>query len=177
MAKISITDLKQSVTTLNVPVKKAVKWNVEVTESNVASLKKLTKNSLLELGETVELEADIFVKKMNFKESREASKAIEWDLNYENLEDSKVKKIDSTHMQAAQLLGSICSDQKGTPFFSSVNDIYKAEPSLINAMYAAADEVNNFMGKSRKKNLTNTNSGANLPLESVESPSKKPSKK
>ncbi|HBM1760527.1 TPA: hypothetical protein LUJ82_003949, partial [Acinetobacter baumannii] len=52
MAKISITDLKQSVTTLNVPVKKAVKWNVEVTESNVASLKKLTKNSLLELGET-----------------------------------------------------------------------------------------------------------------------------
>ena len=52
---------------------------------------------------------------MNFKESREASKAIEWDLNYENLEDSKVK-IDSTHMQAAQLLGSICSDQKGTPF-------------------------------------------------------------
>ena len=49
---------------------------------------------------------------MNFKESREASKAIEWDLNYENLEDSKVKKIDSTHMQAAQLLGSICSDQK-----------------------------------------------------------------
>jgi len=80
-------------------------------------------------------------------------------------------------MQAAQLLGSICSDQKGTPFFSSVNDIYKAEPSLINAMYAAADEVNNFLGKSRKKNLTNTNSGASSPSESVESPSKKPSKK
>lgn len=39
MAKISITDLKQSVTTLNVPVKKAVKWNVEVTESNIGSLK------------------------------------------------------------------------------------------------------------------------------------------
>ncbi|HHP4872621.1 TPA: phage tail assembly chaperone family protein, TAC, partial [Acinetobacter baumannii] len=51
MAKISITDLKQSITTLNVPVKKTVIWNVEVTESNVASLKKLTKNSLLELGE------------------------------------------------------------------------------------------------------------------------------
>lgn len=62
MAKISITDLKQSITTLNVPVKTVI-WNVEVTESNVASLKKLTKNSLLELGETVELEADVFVKK------------------------------------------------------------------------------------------------------------------
>ncbi|RSH13375.1 hypothetical protein EGU50_19430, partial [Acinetobacter baumannii] len=66
MAKISITDLKQSVTTLNVPVKKAVKWNVEVTESNIGSLKKLTKNNSLELGDIVELEADIFVKKMNF---------------------------------------------------------------------------------------------------------------
>ncbi|MBF6967431.1 phage tail assembly chaperone family protein, TAC [Acinetobacter baumannii] len=171
MAKISIADLKQSITTLNVPVKKTVKWDVEVTESNVASLKKLTKNSLLELGETVELEADIFVKKMNFKESREASKAIEWDLNYENLEDSKVKKIDSTHMQAAQLLGSICSDQKGTPFFSSVNDIYKAEPSLINAMYAAADEVNNFLGKSRKKSLQTENSSLNSSsTESAETP-------
>ncbi|MBF8382891.1 phage tail assembly chaperone family protein, TAC, partial [Acinetobacter baumannii] len=117
------------------------------------------------------LEADIFVKKMNFKESREASKAIEWDLNYENLEDSKVKKIDSTHMQAAQLLGSICSDQKGTPFFSSVNDIYKAEPSLINAMYAAADEVNNFLGKSRKKSLQTENSSLNSSsTESAETP-------
>lgn len=63
MAKISIADLKQSVTTLNVPVKKAVKWNVEATESNIESLKKLTKNKSLELGDIVELEADIFVKK------------------------------------------------------------------------------------------------------------------
>ncbi len=79
------------------------------------------------------------------------------------------KKIDSTHMQAAQLLGSICSDQKGTPFFSSVNDIYKAEPSLINAMYAAADEVNNFLGKSRKKSLQTENSSLNSSsMESVE---------
>lgn len=169
MAKISITDLKQSVTTLNVPIQKTVKWIVEVTEGNIGSLKKLTKNSLLELGETVELEADIFVKKMNFKESREVSKAVEWDVNYENLEDSKVKKIDSTHMQSAQLLGSICSDQKGTPFFSSVNDIYKAEPSLINAMYAAADEVNNFLGKSRKKTLPTESSLPNSSsMESVE---------
>ncbi len=53
---------------------------------------------------------------MNFKESREAAKAIEWDLDYANLEHSKVKKIDSTHMQAAQLLGSICSDKKALHF-------------------------------------------------------------
>ncbi|AVI38159.1 hypothetical protein CSB68_1814 [Acinetobacter baumannii] len=161
--------MKKSITSLNAPILKTVKWLVEVTECNIKSLKELTENPNLELGEVVELEADIFVKKMNFKESREASKAIEWDLNYENLEDSKVKKIDSTHMQAAQLLGSICSDQKGTPFFSSVNDIYKAEPSLINAMYAAADEVNNFLGKSRKKSLQTENSSLNSSsMESVE---------
>jgi len=50
-------------------------------------------------------------------------------------------------MQAAQLLGSICSDQKGTPFFSNVNDIYKAEPSLVNALFAVSDEINNFLTK------------------------------
>lgn len=115
MAKISITDLKQSVTTLNVPVKKPSSGMLKRLKVILSHLK-IDENNSLELGDIVELEADIFVKKMNFKESREASKAIEWDLNYENLEDSKVKKIDSTHMQAAQLLGSICSDQKGTPF-------------------------------------------------------------
>ena len=114
MAKISITDLKQSVTTLNVPVKKPSSGMLKRLKVILSHLK-IDENNSLELGDIVELEADI-LSKMNFKESREASKAIEWDLNYENLEDSKVKKIDSTHMQAAQLLGSICSDQKGTPF-------------------------------------------------------------
>ena len=79
-------------------------------------------------------------------------------------------------MQAGHLLGSVCEDAKGTPFFSSVQDVLDSEIPFIESLYAVADEVNNFMGKSRKKNLTNTNSGANLPLESVESPSKKPSK-
>ena len=171
MAKITAAVLKQTISTLNIPVEKTVKWNVEVTECNIESLKKLTNEPKLELGEIVELEADIFVKKMNFKESREAAKAIEWDLDYANLEHSKVKKIDSTHMQAAQLLGSICSDKKGTPFFTNVNDIYKAEQSLINALYAAADEVNNFLGKSRTKNLTTENSLlSSSSTESVETP-------
>jgi len=171
MAKISTTALKKSINSLNAPILKTVKWQVEVTECNIKSLKELTGNQDLELGQIEELEAEIFVKKMNFKESREVSKAIEWDVNYQDLEASKVKAIDSTQMQAAQLLGSICSDQKGTPFFSNVNDIYKAEPSLVNALFAVSDEINNFLGKSRTKNLTTENSSSNSSLmESAETP-------
>ncbi len=171
MAKISTTALKKSINSLNAPILKTVKWQVEVTECNIKSLKELTGNQDLELGQIEELEAEVFVKKLNFKESREVSKAIEWDVNYQDLEASKVKAIDSTQMQAAQLLGSICSDQKGTPFFSNVNDIYKAEPSLVNALFAVSDEINNFLGKSRTKNLTTENSSSNSSLmESAETP-------
>ncbi|EXB16249.1 hypothetical protein J514_0117 [Acinetobacter sp. 1396970] len=171
MAKISTTALKKSINSLNAPILKTVKWQVEVTECNIKSLKELTGIQDLELGQIEELEAEVFVKKLNFKESREVSKAIEWDVNYQDLEASKVKAIDSTQMQAAQLLGSICSDQKGTPFFSNVNDIYKAEPSLVNALFAVSDEINNFLGKSRTKNLTTENSSSNSSLmESAEIP-------
>ncbi|MBJ8503592.1 phage tail assembly chaperone family protein, TAC [Acinetobacter seifertii] len=171
MAKISTTALKKSITSLNAPILKTVKWQVEVTECNIKSLKELTGNQDLDLGQIEELEAEVFVKKLNFKESREVSKAIEWDVNYQDLEASKVKAIDSTQMQAAQLLGSICSDQKGTPFFSNINDIYKAEPSLVNALFAVSDEINNFLGKSRTKNLTTENSSSNSSLmESAETP-------
>lgn len=164
MAKISTTALKKSINSLNAPILKTVKWQVEVTECNIKSLKELTGIKDLELGQIEELEAEVFVKKLNFKESREVSKAIEWDVNYQDLEASKVKAIDSTQMQAAQLVGSICSDQKGTPFFSNVNDIYKAEPSLVNALFAVSDEINNFLGKSRTKNLTTENSSSNSSL-------------
>ncbi len=97
MAKISTTALKKSITSLNAPILKTVKWLVEVTECNIKSLKELTGNPNLELGQIEELEADVFVKKLNFKESREVSKAIEWDVNYQDLEASKVKTIDSTN--------------------------------------------------------------------------------
>ncbi|VCZ58022.1 hypothetical protein BANRA_02757 [Acinetobacter baumannii] len=53
---------------------------------------KIDQNSLLELGETVELEADVLLK-MSFKESREVSKAVEWEFNYKNPEDSKLKGL------------------------------------------------------------------------------------
>lgn len=53
---------------------------------------KIDQNSLLELGETVELEADVLLK-MSFKESREVSKAVEWEFNYKNPEDSKLRGL------------------------------------------------------------------------------------
>ena len=62
MAKISITDLKQSVTTLNVPVKKPSSGMLKRLKVILSHLK-IDENKSLELGDIVELEADIFVKK------------------------------------------------------------------------------------------------------------------
>lgn len=61
MAKISITDLKQSVTTLNVPVKKPSSGMLKRLKVILSHLK-IDENNSLELGDIVELEADIFVK-------------------------------------------------------------------------------------------------------------------
>ena len=72
------------------------------------------------------------------------------------------------------MVGSICEDEKGTPFFESIQDVYTSDPSFINAIYEAANKVNNFTGKSQKKSSTKTSSGANLSLtESVDEQSKK----
>ena len=106
------------------------------------------------------------------------SKAIEWDFDAQDIEKSKVKSVDSDHLQASQILGTICEDSKGTPFFSSIQDVYDSDPSFINALYQVADDVNNFMGKLVKKNSEETNSSVNSSsTESVATPSKKQSKK
>ena len=115
---------------------------------------------------------------MSFKASREASKAIEWDFDVQDIEKSKVKSVDSDHLQASQILGTICEDSKGTPFFASIQDVYDSDPSFINALYKIADDVNNFMGKLVKKNSEETNSSVNSSsTESAAAPLKKQSKK
>jgi hypothetical protein len=175
MAKVNIKAFKK-VTKIGAPVERTVKWVVEVTEENIDFLTAQLKRELT-FGEKVELEGQVFIKKLAFNDLHEISKAYDWEINEDNIADSKLKSVSVKRMQAGHLLGSVCEDAKGTPFFSSVQDVLNSEIPFIESLYAVADEVNNFMGKSRKKNLTNTNSGANLPLESVESPSKKQSKK
>ncbi|MBR7715534.1 phage tail assembly chaperone family protein, TAC [Acinetobacter nosocomialis] len=175
MAKVNIKAFK-NVTKIGAPVERTVKWVVEVTDENIDFLAKQLERELT-LGEKAEVEGQVFIKKLAFNDLHEISKAYDWEINEDNIADSKLKSVSVKRMQAGHLLGSVCEDAKGTPFFSSVQDVLDSEIPFIESLYAVADEVNNFMGKSRKKNLTNTNSGASSPLESVESPSKKPSKK
>lgn len=175
MTKSNIKAFKK-VTKIGAPVERTVKWVVEVTEENIDFLTKQLERELT-LGEKAEVEGQVFIKKLAFNDLHEISKAYDWEINEENIAESKLKSVSVKRMQAGHLLGSVCEDAKGTPFFQSVQDVLDSEIPFIESLYAVADEVNNFMGKSRKKNLTNTNSGASSSLESVESPSKKPSKK
>ncbi|WP_336141999.1 phage tail assembly chaperone family protein, TAC [Acinetobacter sp. 102] len=177
MAKVDFKKAK-NITKAGAPVERDVKWVVEVTSENIEQLKSVSENQELKVGDQIELEGQVFVKRMSFKASREASKAFEWDIDYEDVEKSKLKSVDSDQLQATQLLGTICEDAKGTPFFTSAQDVYDSDPSFIAALYQIADEVNNFMGKLVKKNSSETNSLENSSsTESAAAPSKKPNKK
>ncbi|MCH7353265.1 phage tail assembly chaperone family protein, TAC [Acinetobacter sp. NIPH 1958] len=177
MAKVDFKKAK-NITKAGAPVERDVKWTVEVTGENIEQLKAVSENQDLKVGDQVELEGQVFVKRMSFKASREASKAFEWDIDYEDVEKSKLKSVDSGQLQATQLLGTICEDAKGTPFFTSAQDVYDSDPSFIAALYQIADEVNNFMGKLVKKTSNETNSSENSSsTELAVAPSKKLNKK
>lgn len=176
MAKVDFKKAK-NITKAGAPIERTVKWSVVATPQNIEKLKELSKNEDLQIDDLVDLEGQVFIKRMSFKAGRDAAKAFDWDINYDDPEKSKLKSIDSDQLQASQLIGSICIDENGTPFFDSHQEVYDSDPSFIASLYKLADDVNNFMGKSRTKNLTESNSSANLqPTESVETVSKKSKK-
>lgn len=155
MKKLDIKGLKKVALEQSPPVEKTIKFNIG--------------------GE--EYEGQVWVRPLSFKDQSEISKAYQWNFNKDDPAKSEIKSIDTRRLQAAQILGSICEDAKGTAFFSTVDEVLDSNPSLIGAMYEAANDVNNFLGKSQKTSLTKTNSGASLSLtESAEKRSKKQSK-
>lgn len=169
---INLKSLKK-VTKVAAPVKRTVKWSVEVDADNFAFLQEKTGNNELQIGNIVDLEAQTFIKRLSYKDIEEVSKAYKWNIDLANVEDMTLASIDTRLLRAARLLGSVCEDAKGTTFFESVNDVYDSDPVFIEALYGVADSINNFSGKSRNKNSTNSNSGVSLPsTESVETESK-----
>lgn len=119
-------------------------------------------------------EAKVFVRKLGYQAIMDIQKAITWEFNEQDIEKSKVKQIDVMLIQATRVLHTICSDRKGTPLFKTVDQVYDLVPTLGFALYAASDEVNNFLGKSAKENSEKKSSGVNLSsMESVEEPLKK----
>lgn len=173
---MSILNLKalKSLTKTAAPIEKTVKWKVEVTDQNIEELKKVIKTDP-QIGGEVELEGQVFIKKLNYKEHQDAVKAFEWDFNPEDPEKSKLKNVDVDHLTASRLVGSVCGDTKGTPFFENTNEVFNSDPNFVDALYSVSDEVNNFLGKSRKKSSAETKSGvSSSSMELVEKPLKKP---
>lgn len=155
MKKITVANLKKVSLTQSAPVEKTVHFSLD--------------------GE--DYEAQVFVRKLSFKDQEQILKAYKWKFDTKDIENSKLESIDGIRLQAARILGSICEDAKGTPFFKSIEEVLDCDVSVCNAFYAASDDVNNFMGKLMKKSSNETNSGANSSVaESVEKPSRKRSK-
>ena len=174
--KVNLKNLRK-ITQGSAPVERVVKWFVLATDENLEELKILSEKPNIQVGDDVELEGEVFIKRLTFAAQQEASKAFEWDVQTDS--DSPVlKEINHTQLVASRLLGTIFEDAEGTPFFHSIEDIYTSDPAFINAIYGEADSVNNFLGKLKKKSLTETNSGVNSSsTELVEEPLSKPKKK
>lgn len=155
MKKLTVANLKKVSLSQSAPVEKTVHFSLE--------------------GE--DYEAQVFVRKLSFKDQEQILKAYKWKFDTKDIENSKVESVDGIRLQAARILGSICEDAKGTPFFKSIEEVLDCDVSVCNAFYSASDDVNNFMGKLMKKSSSETNSGANSSAaESVEKPSRKRSK-
>ncbi|RSO57536.1 hypothetical protein EA756_08565 [Acinetobacter lactucae] len=155
MKKLTVANLKKVSLTQSAPVEKTVHFSLE--------------------GE--DYEAQVFVRKLSFKDQEQILKAYKWKFDTKDIENSKLESIDGIRLQAARILGSICEDAKGTPFFKSIEEVLDCDVSVCNAFYSASDDVNNFMGKLMKKSSSETNSGASSSAaELVEKPSRKRSK-
>lgn len=172
---LKLKSLKK-MTKVAAPTERTVTWSVEVTDENLAFIQENTGKADLSLGEMVELSGQVFIKRLSYKDIEATAKAYNWDIDYQNLENSKIKSVDGRLLRAAQLLGSVCEDTSGKMFYESIDDIYDSDPIFIEALYKVADGVNNFSGKSQTKSSEKTNSGVNSSsTESVDEQSKKPS--
>lgn len=157
---LKLKSLKK-VTKVAAAVERTVTWLVDVTDENLEFIRENTGKADLSLGEMVELSGQVFIKRLSYKDIEATSKAYQWNIDFENIENSKIKSIDSRLLRAAQLLGSVCDDATGKMFFESTDDVYDSDPIFIEALYKVADGVNNFSGKSQTKNSEKTNSGVN----------------
>lgn len=112
----------------------------------------------------IEHSADIYVRRLSYEDTAAIDAAYLWEPDENDPEELTFKGIEGKSLQAAHLLGSICIDDKGTKFFEDVQHVLRTHPNVCRAMYAKADEVNNFWGKSKNQSSKETKSGQNSPL-------------
>lgn len=74
-----------------------------------------------------------------------------------------------------RILKTVYNADTNEPLFVDLAGVGKPVSAIIDAMYKASEEVNDFSGKQQMKHLKKMNSGANLSAaESAEVPSEKP---
>ncbi len=74
-----------------------------------------------------------------------------------------------------RILKTVYNADTSEPLFVDLAGVGKPVSAIIDAMYKASEEVNDFSGKQQMKHLKKMNSGANLSAaESAEVPSEKP---
>ena len=92
MAKVDLSKLK-GITKSNAPVEKTINWGVEASIENIDYLKEVSKNKELQLGELVEVEGQIFVRKISFRDQEEIVKSYQWDVDKADPENTKLRGV------------------------------------------------------------------------------------
>lgn len=122
-----------------------------------------------------EIKGFVYVKSLSYAAVAEADNAFKWEPLKDKPGMMKLESIDDHHLRAAQILGTICTDEQGTPYFETIEQVKDYPATACKAFWTVANEVNVFSGKLLTTNSENTNSGQNSSLtESVDEASQKP---
>lgn len=124
------------------------------------------------IEEGTEVKGNIYIKPVSYENAAELEKAYTWKPKEDDPEYMELESIDLTRLKAAQLYATVCVDEKGTPFFKSVDEVLKSYPSMCRAFWEASNSINVFVGKLKTANSSETKSLQNLPCtESAETAS------
>ena len=123
MAKTNLKALRK-VTQSGAPIERTVTWKVFATEENLEDLKELTSKSEMTVGDEVELEGQVFIKRLSFIAQQEVAKAFEWDSVTKDLVKGVFligvpeKNTDRLHLKAiSEISKKLINDEFRTQLF------------------------------------------------------------
>lgn len=122
----------------------------------------------------VEIPGQVYVKKISYTHADELEKAYTWKPHEEDESLMQLEKINVSRLKAAHIFATICTDEKGTPFFENIEQVFQCGPDMCRAFWDASNSINLFWGKSVTKSSSETKSLQNSQsTESVETASPK----
>ena len=106
----------------------------------------------------VEIPGQVYVKKISYTHADELEKAYTWKPHEEDEGLMQLDKIDVPRLKAAHIFATICTDEKGTPFFENIEQVFQCGPDMCRAFWDASNSINLFWGKSVTKSSNETKS-------------------